>query len=209
MYALVFLKAALLGLSVAAPVGPIGVLCIRRTLSDGPRVGFACGLGAATADGLYGLGAAMGLAVGASRLAAYQLPLRVGGGLYLLYLGMRTFTARSRDAQAPLPAGVGWRAWGSTFLLTVTNPMTILSFAAMFSAIGAVGSRGGAGAFGQAGLLVSGVFLGSTTWWLGLSAAVGRLRGRLTSRHLVWINRGAGGLLLGFGLLAVGSAVPL
>jgi threonine/homoserine/homoserine lactone efflux protein len=190
-----FLKAALLGLSVAAPVGPIGILCIRRTLSDGQRIGFASGLGAATADALYGVGAALGLAIASTQ--TFAGPLRLAGGAYLFYLGVRTFRSPPGETAANVSARGAFQAWSSTFFLTVTNPMTLMSFAAMFSAIG---MPAGGATLAVAATLVGGVFLGSAAWWLGLSTAVGAFRARVTPQHLVWINRAAGVALIGFAL---------
>jgi len=191
-----FWKAMVLGLSVAAPVGPIGILCIRRTLADGRWVGFACGLGAATADGIYGLLAGLGLTVLSASLGSGNLLLRIVGTAYLAFLGARAFRATPADSEAAAKAEGSWRAWGSTFLLTITNPMTIMSFAAMFSAI-ALG-REERVLWLRAPVLASGVFLGSAAWWLFLSSGVSLLRARVRPRHLTWINRTAGVLLLGF-----------
>jgi threonine/homoserine/homoserine lactone efflux protein len=193
-----FFKAILLGFSVAAPVGPIGILCIRRTLADGRRVGLACGLGAATADALYGLIAGLGLAAVSAVLVGFRAPMALGGGAYLGYLGVRTFLSRPGDEAAAVGAGGALRAWVSTFVLTVTNPMTLLSFAAMFAAI-APG--------GRAAVLVAGVFAGSAAWWLTLSSLVGLLRTRLRPVHLLWINRASGAFLVALALWAIATSV--
>ena len=191
-----FWKAMVLGLSVAAPVGPIGILCIRRTLADGRWVGFASGLGAATADAIYGLLAGVGLTVLSASLGEGHQLLRVAGIAYLAFLGARTFRATPADSEAAPKAKGSWRAWASTFLLTITNPMTIMSFAAMFSVIAI--QKDERVLWLRAPVLASGVFLGSAAWWLFLSAGVSLLRSRLGPRHLTWINRTAGVLLLGF-----------
>ena len=200
---LTFAKALMLGFSVAAPVGPIGVLCIRRTLSDGRTVGLACGLGAATADALYGLVAGLGLAALSSVAICGGSLLRVVGALYVAFLGVRTFLARpaTREATAAR-TGDAWRAWASTLALTLTNPMTIASFAAMFSAI--AGTPKASALYTP--VLVSGVFFGSAAWWLFLSTGVSRLGARLREPHLLWVNRLAGALLLGFAGWALASA---
>jgi threonine/homoserine/homoserine lactone efflux protein len=185
-----FIQGAVLGLSVAAPVGPIGILCIRRTLGEGRWVGLACGLGAATADSLYGLVAGLGLSVVASALTSAQIVLRVVGCLYLAYLGVVTLRAAPADHEAAVPGGRrALLAWGQTTLLTLSNPATIMSFAAMFSALGPTPS---------ATQLVAGVFVGSAAWWLLLSSVVARLRARVRPVHLGWINKGSGVILLGF-----------
>jgi threonine/homoserine/homoserine lactone efflux protein len=193
-----FVQGAVLGFSVAAPVGPIGILCIRRTLAEGRWVGLACGLGAATADSLYGLVAGLGLSVVASTLTSIQGVLRVVGCIYLAVMGINTLRAAPAAEAAPVAGGRrALGAWAQTTLLTLTNPATIMSFAAMFSAIGP----------GSAPTqLVAGVFVGSAAWWLLLSQAVARLRGRIRPAHLVWINGASGVMLLGFAVWAALSA---
>jgi threonine/homoserine/homoserine lactone efflux protein len=208
MDGLVLWKGLLLGFSIAAPVGPIGVLCIRRSLAAGFGSGFASGLGAATADGLYGLVAGLGLTAVSHLLLAAGGWLRLGGGLLLLLLGVRTFVAAPAPPAAPRdegPAGAPpvlglAQAYASTFALTVSNPATILSFLAAFGALGLT-SRGAAGS------LVAGVFLGSAAWWLTLSGATSRLRGRLGPGALTWINRLSGVVIGGFGLVALAAAL--
>lgn len=196
---LVALKAMLLGFSVAAPVGPIGVLCIRRTLTHGRSVGLACGLGAATADALYGLIAGLGVTAVSNALVEVATPLRLVGGVYLAWMGAKTFVADpSSGSTSAEPRGV-LLAWGTTVGLTLTNPMTVVSFAAMFSAI-AIGTN--AGWLGVP-VIVGGVFAGSAAWWLALSTGVARMRSRLTPAHLRWVNRVSGVVLLGFAAWAV------
>jgi len=134
-----FLQGLILGFSIAAPVGPIGVLCIRRTLADGQAAGFVSGLGAATADAIYGSVAVFGLSGLSAILVGQQAVLRLAGGLFLVYLGARTFL--SRPAQAGASAAGSQRrgltgAYLSTLFLTLTNPITILAFAAIFAGLG-------------------------------------------------------------------------
>lgn len=198
-----FAKAVALGLAVAAPVGPIGILCVRRTLADGRGVGLACGLGAATADTVYGLMAGLGLTAVSTLLVAYDAPIRILGALYLAVLGVITLRTPSADRAAGARPGSAWRAWASTFLLTITNPMTIVSFAAMFSTLG-IARDGGRAA--QAIVITGGVFVGSALWWLALSATVARFRARVRPHHLTWVNRGAGAMLIGFAAWAAASA---
>jgi len=172
-----FARGAAIGFSIAAPVGPIGVLCIRRTLADGRAAGFVSGLGAAAADAVYGGIAGFGLTAISSLLLTRQGVLRLIGGAFLCYLGARTFFSRPAPGGTSLSGAGLTRGFGSTFLLTLTNPTTILSFAAVFAGLGAVGPTRG---LGSAVTLVSGVFLGSALWWLTLSLGVGVLRARLT-----------------------------
>jgi threonine/homoserine/homoserine lactone efflux protein len=178
------------------------VLCIRRTLAGGRLSGLVTGLGAASADACYGLLAAGGLTLAAAFLVKQAAWLSLLGGLFLCYLGVKTLLAK--PAADPPLAGSG-RAeligdYFSTFFLTLTNPMTILSFVAIFAGLG-LGASGGS--TGSAGLLVAGVFTGSACWWLLLSGAVSRLRTRLTPASLLWVNRAAGLIILAFGAWAV------
>jgi threonine/homoserine/homoserine lactone efflux protein len=192
----------LLGFAIAAPVGPIGVLVIRRTLAAGPRTGLVSGLGAATADAGYGLIAVMSLTALTRPLVAHADLFRLGGGVFLGAIGLRTLLAQPTGA-VPSNAGVGrlWSAYLSTLALTVTNPMTILSFAAAFAGLGVAAEIGTAPVAGL--VVVGGVFLGSGAWWAILSGSVGLLRANLGSGALRAVNWLSGSLLLGFGLLAV------
>ncbi len=195
------LKGILLGLSIAAPVGPIGVLCIRRTLAEGRLTGFVSGLGAATADAVYGSIAAFGITIISSLLVSQQAWLRLVGGAFLCYLGIRAFLARTSENAAPEQATGMLAAYGSTLLLTITNPMTIISFAAIFAGLGV---RAG-GDYTSALLLVGGVFLGSASWWFILSGGVSLFRSRLTIASLRWVNWISGLILTGFGVVAIAS----
>ena len=196
------LRGLLIGLSIAAPVGPIGVLCIRRTLADGRWVGLATGLGAATADATYGAVAGFGITIVSSLLLSHQTGIRLIGGLFLCYLGIKTFITAPAENAASVEGHGLFRAYGSAMALTLTNPTTILSFAAIFAGLGAVA---GSHAAGGAALLVLGVLLGSALWWLVLTHLVSTLRARITGPHLRWVNRVSGGILAGFGLLAFAS----
>jgi len=198
------LRGLALGFAIAAPVGPIGVLCIRRTLADGRLIGFVSGLGAATADAFYGAVAAFGLTVVADLLAGQRIWVRLFGGLFLCVLGLRTLLRR--PVARPTRTTTGVRrgiagAYGSTLALTLTNPATILSFAAIFAGLGLAGSAGRA----AGALLVFGVFLGSALWWLILSGGVGLLRARFDARAMRAVNIGSGLMLLGFAALALAS----
>ena len=195
-----FARGLAIGFAIAAPIGAIGLLCIRRTLVDGRLAGFVSGLGAATADALYGAVAALGLTAVSSTIVEHQTMVRLVGGGFLCYLGVRTAlshpAAESRVGAVRGLAG----AYGSTLALTLTNPTTILSFAAVFAGLG-LGTA--AGDRLSAFLMVCGVFLGSALWWLLLSGAVGFCRRALTLDRLRWVNRLSGALLLGFGVLSL------
>jgi threonine/homoserine/homoserine lactone efflux protein len=192
-------KGLVIGISIAAPVGPIGVLCIRRSLRDGLWTGFLSGLGAATADAAYGCVAAFGLTAVSSLLVSHRFWLGTIGGAFLCILGVRTFLARPASQAAPAAAGRSLAAYGSTFLLTLANPATILSFAAVFAAFGIGASAG----YLAASSLVLGVFLGSASWWLALSAGVSAVRSRVGDSWMRAVNRVSGATLFAFGLYAM------
>jgi threonine/homoserine/homoserine lactone efflux protein len=194
------LRGGLIGLSIAAPVGPIGVLCIRRTLAEGWVFGLVSGLGAATADALYGCVAAFGLTAISAALVSHQTGLRLIGGLFLCYLGIKTLLAQPAEQAANVQGSGLSRTYASTFFLTLTNPMTILAFAAIFAGLGLAETSGG---YASAGLLVVGVFLGSMCWWLLLSSVVGIFRTRFSASGLLWVNRVSGLIILGFGAYAL------
>ena len=197
---LIFFHGLLIGISIAAPVGPIGVLCIRRTLSNGKLMGFLSGMGAATADMVYGATAAFGLTVITGLLVENKFWFQLIGGSFLLYLGIKTFLEKPADHAAKANQSGYLGAYLSTFFLTITNPMTILSFAAIFAGTMFVGKTN------SPILLVSGVFTGSATWWLTLSFVIGLLRDRLTASHMAWINRISGVIIVVFGIVALTSS---
>ena len=193
-------KGLVIGFSIAAPVGPIGVLCIKRTLTDGRMSGLVSGLGAATADALYGSIAGFGLTLISAFLLDQQTWIRLVGGAFLCYLGLKTFISKPAEQVVSVGSGNLISAYISTFALTLTNPLTILSFAAIFAGLG-LGAAGGD--FVSAGALVAGVFLGSAAWWLILSGGVSLLRRRFDQRAMGWVNRFSGVVILGFGLASL------
>ncbi len=196
-----FLRGLIIGFSIAAPVGPIGVLCIRRTLAEGRISGLTCGLGAATADAIYGLIAGLGITSVSSILISHQAWLRFFGGVFLCYLGVKTFLVRPAE-KAVETRGRGLIAgYFSTFFLTLTNPVTIIFFAAIFAGFGLL-ERGN---YVSALALVSGVFIGSALWWMTLSMGIGLFRARITPHWLQWINRTSGAIIGVFGLIAFAS----
>lgn len=207
-HASAFLQALWIGLAIAAPVGPIGLLVIQRTLDHGRLVGLATGLGAAAADACYGAVGAFGIVVIMNALQAARVPLAVAGGALLLWLAWRSWHAVPAERAAEMTAAPGLGAsFAATFALTLSNPATILSFIAIF---GAMGAR-------QAGPLspmsplpmVAGVLLGSALWWLLLSAVVARLRHRLDVRARRWVGRISALLLAGFALWQWAGLLPL
>lgn len=198
-----------IGLSVAAPVGPVGLLCIQRTLLRGSAAGFASGLGAATADAFYGGIAGIGSGLAANFLADQRMWIHLLGGGLLLWLGMRgLFRAPAGQAARTQIQGPGiGRNYLSILLLTLANPMTILSFSAVFSALG-VGTA--SNRWGGVVWTVGGVFLGSASWWLILSGTVGWLRGRLHKTAIQWVGRTSAIFMLGFGVWGIlSSGAPM
>jgi threonine/homoserine/homoserine lactone efflux protein len=197
-----FGRGLVLGFTIAAAVGPISLLTIRRTLAHGRIYGLASGMGVALADATYGAIAAFGLTAISAVLVSGRVALGLVGGAFLIALGWRTIRTTPGDAAATADRPGLAGAFLSIFGLTMTNPMTILSFAALFAGFGVAGGDGS-----EAALLVAGVFCGSAGWWLLLTAAVSALRSRVTIRGLTWINRISGLVLVGFGLGAVVSAI--
>ena len=201
----IWMKGVLMGLAIAAPVGPIALLCIRRSLAQGRWIGLLTGLGAASADGLYGAIAAFGLSALSDLLVQNTHYLQTFGGLFLVYLGLTTFlakpTAASNDLTADQPSSlVG--AYASTLALTLTNPATILSFIAIFAGLGITQTN-----YLRSVTLVFGVFTGSAVWWLVLVSGVIYLRNRFTSERLArfnqWSTKVFGALIIGFGVAAL------
>jgi threonine/homoserine/homoserine lactone efflux protein len=200
----IFIRGLALGFTIAATVGPITMLTIRRTLASGWAVGFASGLGVATADATYAAVAAFGITAVSDVLVSVARPLALVGGAFLVYLGIRTMRSvpvdpRAADPTARRPGLLG--AYLSILGLTLTNPLTILSFAAFFVAFGVRGSTL------DAAVLVTGVGAGSVLWWIVLTATLSAIRGRLTLRALRWANVISGFVVTVFGVLAIASGV--
>ncbi|MFZ0534967.1 MAG: LysE family transporter [Anaerolineales bacterium] len=193
-------KGLVIGFSIAAPVGPIGVLCIKRTLSSGRVLGLLSGMGAATADALYGCIAAFGLTFISDFLLQQQIGLRLVGGTFLCYLGIRTILSQPSSVSSQANQSSLLSAYGSTFILTLTNPLTILSFAAIFAGFGLVNVNG---SYLSAGITVLGVFLGSSCWWVILSGVTSLVGKRFNLSSFRWINRISGSVILGFGIAAI------
>jgi threonine/homoserine/homoserine lactone efflux protein len=192
-----FLKGLLIGFAIAAPVGPIGALCIRRTLIYGRLSGLVSGLGAACADSVFGIIAAFGLTFISDFLFSIQFWLRLLGGIFLLYLGWRTFFAKPPEIKGQVQTTGYLKDFISTFFLTLSNPMTILGFTAIFSAIGLVRDRSD---YFFAGILVLGVFIGSACWWLILSEGITFFRKKMSEKMLKLINKLAGLIIFSFGI---------
>lgn len=195
------LKGLIIGFSLAVPIGPIGILCIHKTLKEGHLSGLVIGAGAATADAIYGCIAAFGLTVISDILISQELWLRLIGGGFLLFLGVKTFLAHPEE-QSTSSNGKGlFGSYVSTFLLTLTNPLTIFAFVGIFTALG----LGNGLNYFSAWTLVLGVFTGSCTWFLVLSYSVTMFRKRFNSVGIRWLNKISGVLIIIFGIIAIVS----
>ncbi|HDX9658112.1 lysine transporter LysE [Bacillus toyonensis] len=195
---MLFLKSFILGLSVSAPVGPIGLLCIQRTLLKGKSAGFVTGLGAVTANIIYASIAAFGFSIVASFLLEQEFYIKLFGSIFLFYLGIKTFLKKPASSAADLEGETRFKMFLSTFFLMITNPIAIINFVAMFTGLG---FNQDSSSIITAVSLIVGVFLGSSLWWLFLSFAVSIFRKKLTP-HLSLINKLAGSLII---LLAIWS----
>jgi len=198
-----FLKGLIIGFAMAVPIGPLGVLCIRKTLVEGHSRGLIIGLGAATADALFASIAAFGLTFVSDVIASQQFWLRLVGGGLLLFLGIRTLRAKHKDAIVPFDNKGLLGSYVSAFFLALTNPVTIFAFIAVFAAFG----LGEKLVFGSALILVLGVFAGSCLWFLALGYGATFFRKKLDSVGLVWVNRIAGILIIISGIVAFVSLI--
>jgi len=195
-------KGLILGFSIAAPLGPIGLLCIKRTLEGGRWHGVLSGLGAASADAFYGSLAAFGLAALLQHYQWIQTWTQILGGLFIIYLGVRFVLAKEATKEAGDGSATNslGKVWVTTFLLTLSNPVTIFAFLGMFAGAGVQGT-------GSAIWLVLGIFSGSMLWWLVLAQITHWLGKRMSPKVLLWVNRVAGLALVGFGVWSVVSAL--
>jgi threonine/homoserine/homoserine lactone efflux protein len=193
----ILVKGLVVGFLLAAPVGPIAVLCVQRTLTKSRMAGFLSGLGAATADAVYGCIAALGLTLISQLLTEHRNWLQVVGGAFLCIVGVRTFFAKVVERKAPpkWPGLIG--AFFSALFLTLTNPMTFVAFAAVFASVG-LGSVSDNRV--DIGALVTGVFLGSALWWIILVGSAHAFRAKMTIERLGKLNRIAGVIVFGVGL---------
>ena len=192
---ILFLKGLAFGFLLAASVGPMWLLCFRRTIEQGALAGFVSGLGIAVADGLYGAVAAFGLTAISGVLFEYSFWIGLTGSVFLLYLGVKTLLSRPElNASSASSAGLA-QGFLSTLGLTLANPPTILAFVAIFAGLGLASSSD----YGAASLVVLGVFLGSASWWIVLAAGAGWLRNRIGPALLRTINIVSGLTILGFG----------
>ena len=195
-----FIQGLIIGFAIAAPVGPIGVLGINRTLSYGLFVGLITGLGAAVADAVYGCVAGFGLVSVTDFLINQKTLIKILGGIFLIYLGIKTFFQAVPKNNQLDKAHSRWEDFTSTLVLTLTNPATILSFIGIYASLGIVELKT---SYFEALVIVLGVFLGSLLWWCILSASVNAVRHKLSDGNLKWINRLSGVVLSVFGLFAL------
>jgi threonine/homoserine/homoserine lactone efflux protein len=198
-----FLKAVGIGLAVAAPVGPMSLLCMRRTLTQSPGHGLATGAGIALGDATYAAVAAMGLAGVSAFMLRYDQPLHIAAGLFLLWLGLKSLLNANDAGAADRADQSRLTSFGSSFLLTLTNPPTIIMFAAIFVAMA---PKEGFTAPGAA-ITVVGVFLGSMVWWLGVVGAVATVRHAIGAQARRWIDRVSGAVLMAFGAAELNRAI--
>jgi threonine/homoserine/homoserine lactone efflux protein len=211
-YILLVLSGLIIGLIVALPIGPVNLICIRRTLALGPMNGFVSGLGAAMGDGFFAIITAFGFTAVAQWINGYSGTLELTGGVLLVIFGVSTYFSdplhgRGVEQAAARPVGAPSlaRAFASTFALTITNPATLFGFAALFSTLG--GITGGDASFAYAALVVLGVVGGSTLWWFTLTTIVGTFHARIDANVMKWINHGSGVLVTLFGVTVLGHLI--
>lgn len=192
---LVLLKGFVIGFTIAASIGPIGILCIKRSLANGFFAGFFSGMGVATADGAYGGVAAFGLTFISSFLIKQQIWLQVFGVIFLLYLGIKIFSEKTKENTEKVQSKGFFKDYLTMLILTIVNPMTILMFTAAFASFGdSLSSK----SYLSASILTLGVFLGSAALYIMLSIIFGLFHKRLKSNIIVLVNKISGGIIIGF-----------
>lgn len=200
------IQGMLIGIIVAVPVGPLGLLCINRALAMGALCGLFSGLGVASADALAALMAALGISFVSNVITEYQTFLRLAGGVFLCYLGWQIYCTTPKAPSAAKSVNGLMNAYGTTFFLTFSNPVTILSFIAIYAGWHVPSLQG---KYLAAALLAFGVFLGSALWWIGLFIGINLSHGKFSLQTLGWVHRVSGALILGFGLVVLLSLSPL
>ena len=193
-----------MGLVAAVPIGPVNLICIRRTFAFGPVNGFVSGLGAALGDGVFAAIMGFGLTWVAHLIQGYEMIIELIGGALMVWFGWRTFIAppmiRTLEEREDGATNLV-RAMASSFALTVTNPATLLFFTGMFAGLG--GLAGGTGSYSDAVFVVAGVVLGSTGWWLALTMVIGLFHAKIDEKAMKRINRGSGLLVMICGLVVL------
>ncbi|HKU65802.1 MAG TPA: LysE family transporter [Rhizomicrobium sp.] len=202
IYFYLIMSGVVMGLIAAVPIGPVNLICIRRSFAFGPLNGFVSGLGAALGDGIFAAIMGFGLTWIAQMIEGYATIIELIGGAMMVWMGYRTFISppvpRCLDTKTDSEGTNLVRAMVSTFALTITNPVTLLSFGVMFAGLG--GLAGGAGSFHDAGFVVAGVVAGSTGWWLALTTIIGIFHTRIDEKAMRIINRACGALVMACGL---------
>lgn len=201
---LIFLKGFVAGLFIAAPVGPVALLCVKRAMYYGAAGGLAAGLGAAVADAFFGAVAGFGVAAVSGFLLEHAEQIRLVGGIVLIALGVHLFFSKTKPSENGATSRGLIGTFFTTFMLTLTNPITILSFITVFASLGLAGANMG---YAEAGILVAAVFLGSAFWWIAISAIVVFARGRIGFEWMPVIKRWSGVLIVGFGIYALVTAL--
>lgn len=199
MFSSLFLKGWLIGFFIAMPVGPIGMLCVKHSLVRGMSYGLVSGIGAALADAIYGALAGLGVSAISSFLSANQVVIQLVGGLFLSYLGLTTMFAQGADNCEDALKTRHWRIFLATFFLTLTNPMTVLSFAGIYAGL----SIGVEQELLAILLLTCGIFIGSAAWWLMLSMGAAVLGRNINIQTVNWLNKISGIVILAFGVVAL------
>ena len=202
-YIIFVLSGVIMGLIAAVPIGPVNLICIRRSFAYGPVNGFVSGLGAALGDGIFAIITFFGLTWIAQLIRSYDSVIEIVGGALLVWFGIHTLlspvTGRMEEGDKnDTGASTLARAMASTFALTVTNPATLIAFASMFASFRAL--VGGTSSYADASLVVAGVVGGSAGWWLCLTAVIGLFHTRITDTTVHIINRSSGALVAIFGL---------
>jgi len=206
MSAYLITQGVLIGFVVAVPVGPLGILCINRALAAGALCGLFSGLGVATADALAASVAALGISFVSGFLTKHQIVLRLAGGVFLCYLGAQIYRTKPKPAAVPSNVNGLVNAYATTFILTFSNPVTILSFIAIYAGWHVPSLQG---RYFAAALLALGVLIGSALWWVGLFIGMTAFREKFSLDALAWVHRVSGALMVGFGIVILLSLSPL
>ncbi|CAA7623819.1 LysE family translocator [Magnetospirillum sp. UT-4] len=205
MDGLITLRGVAIGFAIAAPIGPVGLMCIRKALADGRLAAWMAGLGAALADTVFGAVVALGLGVVSQFVDGHGLWLKLGGGAFMLALGVHTWRAAAFAMEPASGHGPGLaRDFAATFLITISNPGTMLGVTGVFAAMGAAAQPVGMSETWQ---LVAGVFAGSALWWAVLTEITILARARFTPERMRLFNHVSGGLLMLLGVAAVVSGI--
>ena len=211
-YIILVLSGLVIGLIVALPIGPVNLICIRRTLALGPVNGFVSGLGAALGDGVFAIITAFGFTAVAQWFHGFSATLELTGGVLLIIFGVSTYFSdplHGRGVEQVASRQVGApslvRAFASTFALTITNPATLFGFATLFATLG--GFSGAKASFADAAIVVAGVVAGSTLWWFTLTTIVGYFHAKIDSSVMKWINHISGALVAVSGVVVLGYLI--